>query len=206
MRKRLFSLLLLCAPLWGAQANSQEGLSLGQAVSGVVVIDTDVLFRGTLMGQRISAEFEERARVLQAENERITAALTAEEKSLTERRPAMDPTVFRQEAADFDTRVQGIRRARDAAIAAFEAERDAAPRIFLEKVRQTIGDLMLERGAVVVLDQRIVFLSLSSADITSDAIKRIDETLGDGAEAQTPAPQGEPTVVEAPTEPAPADQ
>ena len=40
---------------------------------------------------------------------------------------------------------------------------------------------MLERGAVAVLDQRLVFLSLSTVDITQDAIARIDDTFGDGS-------------------------
>ena len=199
MRGRLISLALLGALSVGTQALAQEALPLGQSTSSVVLIDTDELFRRTLMGKRISAEFETRARDLQAENERITTALTAEEKSLTERRPTMDPVAFRKEAAEFDTRVQGIRRARDAAIASFEAERDAAPRAFLEKIRRIVGDLMLERGAVAVLDQRIVFLSLGSADITNDAVARIDLVLGDGA---APAEDVSPSV-DPITEPSP---
>ena len=191
MRGRLISLALLGALSAGTQALAQEALPLGQSTSSVVLIDTDELFRRTLMGKRISAEFEMRARDLQVENERITMALTAEEQSLTERRPTMDPVAFRKEAVELDKRVQGIRRARDAAIASFEAERDAAPRTFLEKIRLIVGDLMLERGAVAVLDQRIVFLSLSSADITNDAVARIDLVLGDGA---APAEDVSPSV------------
>lgn len=191
MRTNWLLLSVLCAAAIAAQSQAQEAPGLGATLSNVVVIDTDELYRGTKMGQRIAASLEERARALQAENEQITAALTAEEKTLTERRGAMDPALFRKEAADFDTRVQGIRRARDAAIAAFEAERDAAPRVFLERVRDVIGDLMIERGAVAVLDQRIVFLSLSSADITRAAIARIDQVMGDGTDATTTAPRPE---------------
>jgi hypothetical protein len=44
-----------------------------------------------------------------------------------------------------------------------------------------LGDLMLERGAVAVLDQRIVFLSHSSVDMTAAAVARIDAVLGDGS-------------------------
>ncbi len=176
----------LCTVALTVQATAQEAAPIGTPQSAVVLIDTDALFRGTLMGKRITAELEVRARELQAENERITSALTAEEKSLTERRPTMDPAAFRKEAEDFDTRVQGIRRARDSAIATFEAERDGAPRAFLEQVRNVVGDLMIERGAAVVLDQRIVFLSLSSVDVTKDAIARIDEVLGDGTTPETP--------------------
>jgi len=94
----------------------------------------------------------------------------------------MDPVDFRAAAAEFDQRVQGIRRARDAAIAKFEADRDAAPRQFLEQVRSVLGDLMIERNAVALLDQRVVFLSLSTVDITQDAVQRIDAILGDGSQ------------------------
>jgi len=62
---------------------------------------------------------------------------------------------------------------------------------------------MLERGAVAVLDQRIVFLSLGTADITNDAVARIDLALGDGAataEGASPSvdPITEPTPEAAP--------
>lgn len=174
--------IAVCLAFFAGQAAAQQDAVLGTPVSHLVVVDTDELYRATIYGKRVAAELEARARELQAENVRITADLTSEEKSLTERRPMMDPAAFRAEAAEFDTRVQGIRRARDAAIAAFEAERDNAPRLFLEAVRTTLGELMVERGAVAMLDQRIVLLSLSSVDITRAAVARIDADLGDGTE------------------------
>lgn len=180
MALRAFVLALICGAGVASHAYAQTGPEQGEPISAVVVIDTDQLFRGTMMGQRVLADLDERARELQAENERITTALTAEEKSLTERRATMDAVAFRREAADFDTRVQGIRRARDAAIATFEAERDGAPRAFIEKIRSLVGDEMIARGAVAVLDQRIVFLSLSNVDITDAVIARIDDVWGDG--------------------------
>ncbi|MCO4848941.1 MAG: OmpH family outer membrane protein [Yoonia sp.] len=162
------------------QLQAQDNTPSGAPMTGVVVVDTDELYRATLMGQRMVADLDERARALQSENDEITKALTAEERSLTDRRPTLDPEVFRAQAAEFDMRVQGIRRTRDAAIATFEAERSASPRQFLELVRNVLGELMLERGAVAVLDQRLVFLSLGTVDITQDAIARIDDTFGDG--------------------------
>ncbi len=160
---------------------AQDAPQRAAPATGVVVVDTEELYRATLMGQRMVADLEVRRLALQSENVEITKALTAEEQSLTDRRPALDPEVFRQEAAEFDVRVQGIRRTRDAASATFEADRAAAPRQFLELVRNVLGALMLERGAVAVLDQRLVFLSLGTADITQDAIARIDDTFGDGS-------------------------
>ena len=182
MRVMRAAYLAVSFAMLAAPSLAQQAPNLGVPVSNVVVIDTDELYRSTLFGKRLAADLDNRARALQAENEQITADLTAEEKSLTERRGAMDPAAFRADAAEFDTRVQGIRRARDAAIAAFEADRDNAPRLFLEQVRTTLGTLMIERGAVAILDQRIVFLSLSSIDITKEAITRINADLGDGTD------------------------
>ena len=174
MRAFVFTVMMMVGA--AAPAVAQD------TVSPVVVFDQDVLYRDTQLGQRITSDLERRARALQAENEQITADLTAEEQQLTELRPTMDPVDFRAAAAEFDQRVQGIRRARDAAIAKFEADRDAAPRQFLEQVRSVLGDLMIERNAVALLDQRVVFLSLSTVDITQDAVQRIDAILGDGSQ------------------------
>lgn len=176
MRACFLGLMLAFGGLTSAVAQDAPS-----AAAAIVVVDTEELYRATQYGRRIAANLEERARALQDENEKITAALTAEEQELTERRPTMDSADFRAAAAEFDQRVQGIRRARDAAIAAFEADRDAGPRVFLEAVGTILGDLMLERGAVAVLDQRIVFLSHSSVDMTAAAVARIDAVLGDGS-------------------------
>ena len=112
--RRLLSLGCVLIGLAG-HLQAQVAPELTAPAMGVVVVDTDELYRATLMGQRMAADLDDRARVLQLENDEITAALTAEEQSLTDRRPTLDPEVFRQEAAEFDTRVQGIRRTRDAA-------------------------------------------------------------------------------------------
>ncbi len=172
---------VFCAALigLGSVSSAQEPAP----VAGVVVVDTDALYRGTRYGQRIAADFEVRADTLRAENERLMQALTAEEQSLTSRRPTMDPDAFRAEAEEFDTRVQGIRRSRDAAIATYEADLAAAPRAFRNEIREILAELMVERGAVAILDERIVFYSLPAADITQSAIARIDAVLGDGPEA-----------------------
>ena len=44
-----------------------------------------------------------------------------------------------------------------------------------------MGEMMISRGAVVVLDRRTVFVSLDAIDITGDLIEELDEALDDGA-------------------------
>ena len=117
---------------------------------------------------------------MQAENDAIVAALTEEERSLTQRRPGMDPAAFRIEAAAFDAKVQEVRRARDAMNGELAAEAAKARAMFEERAQAVIANLMLERGATLVMEQRNVILSVRTANITDEAIARIDQVLGQG--------------------------
>jgi Skp family chaperone for outer membrane proteins len=146
----------------------------------VLIIDSERLFFETLYGRRITADMAERTAALQAENDAIVEDLTEEERSLTQRRATLSAEDFRAEAAAFDTRVQEVRRDRDAKNSELAAEALRARAEFEERVQAVVGALMLERGAVMVLEQRNVVLSVRAANLTDDAIARIDEVLGDG--------------------------
>ncbi len=146
----------------------------------ILIIDSDRLFFETQYGRRIASDLAARTAELQAENDAIVAELTEEESSLTARRATMDPEAFRVEAAAFDAKVQEVRRDRDAKNGELAAEAAQARAAFEERVQEIVGTLMLERGATMVMEQRNVVLSVRTANITDDAIARIDATLGDG--------------------------
>lgn len=155
--------------------------------SPVLIIDSERLYLESEYGQRLRTAMEDEARALQAENDQIQAQLIEEERSLTLRRPNMSVEDFRAEAEAFDTKVQEIRRARDAKIAALEqAQVDGRDQFFAD-VRGIVGRLMLERGAVVLMDRRSVFLALGSADLTAAAIARIDAELTETPDVPAPA-------------------
>ena len=185
-----------------------QDLPIGQVVSPVLVIDTDRVFTDSLFGQRIAATVLADSEALVAENRRIEAALTEEERSLTLRRPTMPVADFRAEADAFDERVQGIRSAQDAKQRSLQDGITTGREQFLQAVRPVLGQLMQEAGAAVILDRRTVFLAIGSIDITDLAIARIDAALGDGADL-APDPTLDPTPEPAPEpspEPAPDGQ
>jgi Skp family chaperone for outer membrane proteins len=162
--------LMLALPLAAQQSGPQ-----------VLIVDSDRLFLETQYGQRIASDLAARTADLQAENDAIVAALTQEERSLTQRRATMDPAAFRIEAAAFDAKVQQVRRDRDAKNGELAAEAAQARAAFEERAQAIVANLMLERGATMVLEQRNVILSVRAANITDAAIARIDATLGAGA-------------------------
>ena len=148
----------------------------------VLIIDSERLFIETLYGQRLSSELAKQAAELQEENDRIVESLTLEERSLTVRRPDMEPEAFRAEADAFDSKVQDVRQNRDAKNVELQVATAEARSRFEQRVQGIVANIMLERGSVLVLEQRNVVLSVRAANITDDAIVRIDAELGDGAE------------------------
>jgi Skp family chaperone for outer membrane proteins len=183
----LAGLVVALGLLGGTAATAQAADPLRPEISSAVLtIDPDRLFAQTLFGQRVTADIQARTEELDNENQRIAADLTAEEKGLAERRDAMDPAVFRAEADAFDEKVQGIRQAQDAKARALQQSVTTGRDQFLAAVRPILGQVMLSRGASVILDRRSAFLSVSSVDITDAAIAAIDAAIGDGAQLTEP--------------------
>lgn len=172
MLRALLFLLVLAVP-----ATAQQ-----QASSSILIIDRERVFFETQYGRRLTAELAEEAAAVQAENEVIVQTLTEEERALTVRRPEMSPAEFREAADAFDQKVQEVRRARDAKTVELQLANANARGEFEGRVQSIIGAIMIERGASMIVEQRYVFLSVRSANITDDAIARIDNELGDGTE------------------------
>lgn len=174
----ILSLVLSCT---SAGAVAQD---VGAApASAVLVLNQERLLSQSLYGQRIQREVEAAGAALAAENRQIEAQLTEEELALTERRTQMTPEDFRPIAEEFDSRVNGIRAAQEAKGRALQQQADAAQQAFFETVFPILVEILRNRGASVLMDNRALLLSAEGIDITDEAIALIDERLGDGGDA-----------------------
>ncbi|QAX29469.1 OmpH family outer membrane protein [Leisingera sp. NJS204] len=161
--------------------NTGAEFQLGLPQSGILTIQPDRLFSESAFGKRVEREIEAEGAVLTAENRRIEAELRAEELELTERRSDMAPDAFRALADAFDQKVQETRRRQDQKLREINQMGEEARREFIAASLPVLQQIMRETGAGAILDHASVFLSANAADITSLAIGRIDEVLGDGA-------------------------
>lgn len=171
---------LLCAVLTCAVPVMGAAQNLGLPDSSVVVIDPNRLFAETKFGQRVAAELEADGAVLAAENRQIEAELVAEEKELTQKRADMEPEAFRDRADVFDEKVQRTRREQEEKAIALGQNRDTAQRRFLNVARPMLDALMIEIGAVVLLDIRSVLWRAETIDVTDEAVRRVDLAIGAG--------------------------
>jgi Skp family chaperone for outer membrane proteins len=203
----LCAMAVAVAVIGGAAAaqEAQTGgeLTLGQVRSPILTIDPERLYAESLFGQRVADEIRTDAEALDRENQRIEAALTEEERSLTLLRPTMPIEEFRAAAEDFDTRVQAIREAQDAKERSLQQAVQQGQATFLEAATPILAEIMIDAGAAVILDRRSVFLGVGAVDITDRAIEAVNAQIGDGA---APAEDGgtAPESGDAPAEPDPA--
>ena len=162
-----------------------------EIVSPILTLDREALFAGTLYGQRINDELEAASNELAVETRRIEAALEAEERELTDKRATFPVAEFRALADAFDEKVQALRAERERAQDAAMRQIETAQITFFNRIGPILGELVRERGAIMIVDRRAILLAAADVDITQAAITRIDAVLGDGM-----APDGdtEPTA------------
>jgi len=110
----------------------------------------------------------------------------------------MEPAAFREAARAFNDRAQEVRRVREAENAKLLQLRDDARAQFLERIQPIVLALMLERGAVVTMDRRAVYLAIGSSNATADAVALINQTLGDGQQMPDERPNLRPFGVPVP--------
>ncbi len=167
--------LFLC--VFSAQALAQD-----TALFPVLTIDQDRLFSETRLGAEKLEQLEQDAQALATENKRIEAELIEEERLLTEQRAGLSSEEFRQLADAFDQRVQKLRAEQDEKARLLNRTRDEARAAFFNEVAVIISDIVREKGALVVIDRRDVFLSADRIDITDEAIERVNEAEGRASE------------------------
>ena len=169
-RTFLFLLTLLSQPLMASEK------------SGLFTVDMSKLFRSSDFGKNIISANNKARQKLQNQNIKLESELLLEEKELSEQRKILSLDEFRPKAVKFDNKVSLIRREQG------EKEKNLINIVrkeetdFYQNIYPLLYELLLDRGGLVLVDQRNVILWDSSIDITDDAIKLINETLGDSVQ------------------------
>ncbi|MGB1236054.1 MAG: OmpH family outer membrane protein [Planktomarina sp.] len=169
MVRLLFALWLICV---GAFASAQT------IPPPVLVIDRVSLYQSSRYALQLRQDIVEKYQNQSAETRRLEHTLRAEELKLTELRKTMSPEDFAVAAQKFDDRAEAARRNAEENQRAADTELAQQERAFFLRVRPIIGQIMVERGATLVLeDSAAIFMKFNILDITDVARDRIDAEL-----------------------------
>jgi Skp family chaperone for outer membrane proteins len=188
MLRLALSLALALAIGWTGAAAAQTPTEPEPFAAPILTIDQNRLFAETEFGKAALARLKAGEDALLAENLRIEQGLEAEERALTEQRAILPAAEFRALAEAFDVKVEAVRAAQRTKYTDLTAAHEADQRRFIEVALPTIGQIMQERGAVVVVDKQTVVVSLKQVDVTDIVISRLDAAIGDGSTPIAPPP------------------
>jgi Skp family chaperone for outer membrane proteins len=156
--------------------------------TAILTIDQERLFVESAFGKALIAREAARAEELDAENARIEADLIAEEQDLTNRRANLPAEEFSALAAAFDEKVVRIRAEQDAKLRELTRSREEERQAFFRAAVPVLGDLLVERRALAIIDKSAIILSLTVIDVTDAAIAKVDAALKDGGAGPGGAP------------------
>lgn len=157
--------------LFAAQAQAQD------APAPLLTLDQDRFFLESDLGRAAVERERAETATLEQENKRIEAELVAEEQALTELRKTLSAEDFAARAAAFDEKVERIRTEQDAKARSLVEQRDSERQEFLRLAAPILGELLGDRNATAILDKALVIVSLSSVDITDEAIAKLNAAL-----------------------------
>ena len=166
---RVISPLLVASIMIATNASAQAG--------GVVVIQSEVVYRKSEYGQSLIAALTEERQSLDDENLAILRELETEERMLTEARETMSSDDFAIAAEEFDQKVQRSREIQLGKIRAADLKRSKQINIFFKRVSPIVKSVLVEYGAAIVFEKRNALVSLDSVDITNTVIKRVDRAF-----------------------------
>ena len=146
--------------------------------SGLFTVDMSKLFRSSDFGKSIILANNQARKKLQNENDELEAKLLSEENKLSDQRKILSLDEFRPKALEFDKKVSIIRTQQSTKEENLKIKARKEEAEFYKRIYPLLYELLLEKGGLVLLDQRNTILWDSSVDITDDAIKLINQVLG----------------------------
>ena len=182
-----FASALMMLVVLAVQAPAQEAASTDSIpMSAILVVDRARMFAESAFGMASLERERLAATALEEENAGIQAKLVAEEQELTVLRQTLSATDFSARATAFDEKVERIRAEQDAKARDLVRIRDEDGKAFQRAALPVLGEMMAALGAQVLLDKSAVILSLSTVDVTDEAIARVDAALGAGVAPVAP--------------------
>ena len=145
--------------------------------SELFTVDMTKLLRSSEFGKNIIAANNIARKKLQSENEELEKKLLLEEKELSELRKTLSVEEFRPKALEFDKRVSIIRAEQGKKEEILNKKVRKEETDFFKRIYPLLYEILIERGGLILVDQRNIILWDNSMDITDDAIQAINQAL-----------------------------
>lgn len=150
-----------------------------KAVTPILIVSMDRILRESNSAVAIQQQADALRSRLRSDLAAREEALRAEELELTKLRETLDPERFSQRVADFKEKVRRLKRETNETGAGLQRAVIEANGALKRALQPILLQLMAERRALVMLDEKDVVISATVLDVTQEAVKRLDEAAPD---------------------------
>lgn len=172
--KKFFVLMIMTLPLMVAAVVGASAQSLGDKY---IVVDFNRVQEESLVGQHVISQLTQYGNAVQARKEALEAGLNAEGEELEGQESILPQdvfqdrvTAFQQKARRAEIELQGYRQIM------VRAEQNAKLEI-TNNLKPIISQIMTEKGADMVFDKSLVYMTKGGFDVTDLVIQRLDSKL-----------------------------
>jgi len=170
-------ILVAAALAFGVALTAIPAPAEAQAGDEVLVVSRKRVLNETAQAQALAKAETDLTAALQAEVDKIKAALTKEEQELARQRATLDRESFEQRVAEFDRRVRRERRdTQERAATLQNAFRDERVKL-LDALGPVLEEVRAAHGANLILNTDVVLAADPALDVTDEVIARFNATV-----------------------------
>jgi len=147
---------------------------MGDVDQPILVLNQERLLVGSKVGQKLLAKEKQMKDAHQQEGLRLDSELENEERELTKMRDELIASEFEKLAIEFDAKVVAVRKDHQDKSETLAVELDKLRQSFFGGIVPIVAQIMKERGASLVFEQRNVLFTGPDVDVTQEVIDRLD--------------------------------
>ncbi len=154
-----------------------SNFAMAQTGGKIIIVDFTRVQEESLVGQNVISQLTQYGNAVQARKEALEASLNDEGAALENQESVLPPdafqqrvTAFQQKARQADLELQGYRSTM------VRGEQNAKLQITNE-LKPIVNKIMGERGADLVLDKSLIYISGGGFDVTDIVISRLNAVI-----------------------------
>ncbi len=155
-------------------ADPFSGQIMGDVDQPILVLNQERLLVGSRVGQELLAKEKLMKESHRQEGLRLDSELENEERELTKMRDELVASEFDKLAIQFDAKVVAVRKDHQEKSETLAVEVDKLRQTFFGNIVPIVAQIMKERGASLVFEQRNVLFTGPDVDVTQEVIDRLD--------------------------------
>lgn len=153
------------------------GLATPAKAADVLIINLDVVYANSLVGKSLIAQVQKKVKAIKAQHDKTQKELETEAKKIESQKNLLPQDALRDKTDKL--RLNEIAKSQELQqeIRKVESGKASANEQILKVLSPILKDIMNEKKATIVVDRRSILIGSPDADITAEAVKRLDSKI-----------------------------